>query len=463
MNFNSIKNQPLKSLDEQKIKRFHWRMVVTAGMGFFTDAYDLFVIGVVTALLMPLWHLSTSQIALLNGVSLASAALGAVVFGWFADKFGRKKMYGIEVLILFIGALLSAISFSFVWLLMSRILVGIGIGGDYPTSAVVASEYANRKNRGFLVLLVFAMQALGLIVGPLFASLLMLLHIPHGLVWRLLLGFGAIPAASVFYLRRQLSETPRFLLNKKSPIEASRIVSELAGHKDSATKKAVVQQKLFSSKWLKCLIGTAGAWFLLDIAFYGNGVSSMLIMKSIIPHASILKHTLLSALVFICFAVPGYIFAAKYVDKIGRKPLQMMGFGIMTLCYLTIAWVPNIQSILPLFIGMFGLSFFFVNFGPNSTTFLIPSEIYPTNIRARGHGLSAAIGKVGAFIGAFFLPLILKTMGLSFTMEIVATASLLGVFITVLVPEKKGVSLESSEIIVDLNINENEAKHANAI
>lgn len=136
-------------LDEQKLNRLHWRMVITAGMGFFTDAYDLFVIGVVTTLLMPLWQLTSSQIALLNSASLASAAFGSMIFGWFADKWGRKKMYGVEVFILFIGALLSAFSPSFVWILISRIIVGIGIGGDYPTSAVVASEYANRKNRVF--------------------------------------------------------------------------------------------------------------------------------------------------------------------------------------------------------------------------------------------------------------------------------------------------------------------------
>ncbi|WP_100623249.1 MFS transporter [Candidatus Coxiella mudrowiae] len=444
MNIDKAKSLALK-LDEQKLNRLHWRMVVTAGIGFFTDAYDLFVIGVVTALLMPLWHLTANQITLLNGASLASAAFGAIIFGWFADKWGRKKMYGVEVFILFVGALLSAFSLSFTWLLISRILVGIGIGGDYPTSAVVASEYANRKNRGFLVLLVFAMQAVGLIVGPLFASLLMICHIPHPYIWRILLAFGALPAASVFYLRRKIAETPQFLLSKQTPLEVSRIVSDLAGHTNEIRVTAVVPmpEKLFSSKWLKCLLGTAGAWFLLDVALYGNGVSSVLIMNAISPHASLLKHTLLSALIFLCFAVPGYFFAATYVDKIGRKFLQIMGFAIMALCYLLIAGIPSIRQILPLFIGLFGISFFFINFGPNATTFLIPSEIYPTHIRARAHGLSAAIGKAGAFIGAFFLPLILKSMGLRFTMIFVAIASLLGIFASFLVPEMKGISLEA--------------------
>ena len=440
---NTTQNLTLESLDEQKLNRLHWRIVITAGTGFFTDAYDLFIIGVVTALLMPLWHLSASQIALLNSASLASAAIGAVVFGWFADKFGRKKIYGVEIFLLFIGALLSAISTSFSWLLIFRIIVGIGIGGDYPTSAVVASEYANRKNRGFLVLLVFAMQAVGLIVGPLFASLLMAFHLPHTLVWRLLLAFGALPAASVFYLRRKIMETPRFLLNK-SPLEVSRVVSDLAGHHSDSIISTPVQ-KLFSPKWLKCLIGTAGAWFLLDIALYGNGVSSMLIMDAISPHASLLKHTLISALIFLCFAVPGYFFSAMHVDKIGRKSLQMGGFAMMSLCYLLIAGIPHICNILPLFIGVFGISFFFINFGPNATTFLIPSEIYPTHLRARAHGLSAAIGKIGAFIGAFFLPLLLKNVGLNCTMTCIAIASFLGIFTTFLVPEMKGVSLEKSQ------------------
>ncbi len=436
----------IKALDESEIGKSHWRMIITAGMGFFTDAYDLFVIGVVTTLLVSIWHLSTYQIALLNGVSLAAAAFGALSFGWLSDKLGRKKIYGIEILILVGGALLSAFAASFAVLLVARLIVGFGIGGDYPTSAVVACESANRKNRGFLVLLVFAMQALGLIVGPLLASFLMALQIPNDLVWRLLLGLGAIPAGCVFFLRRKISESPRFLATQKQTIEYSRIIHELAGLKDKVSEAVYVPQKLHSKKWLKCLLGTAGAWFLLDVAFYGNGISSMLIMKAINPGATLLEHTLLAVLIFACFAFPGYFFAAKYVDKMGRKPMQMLGFAIMAVCYFIIAVFPALNNILPLFVLVFGLSFFFVNFGPNATTFLIPSEIYPTNIRAKAHGLSAAFGKVGAFIGAFFLPILLHKMGLPHMMLILTGVCLLGILATLLVPEMKQRSLDFVEI-----------------
>ena len=436
-----ITAQSLNQLDAQSLNRFHGRMVLTAGMGFFTDAYDLFIIGVVTAILAPLWGLTTFQVAILNAAALGSAALGAILFGCLSDYFGRKKMYGFEILVLFFGAILAASSMSFTWLLVSRIVVGIGIGGDYPTSAAVTSESANRKNRGLLVLLVFGMQALGLIVGPLFASMLLALHIPHHILWRILLGIGAIPAASVFFLRRRISESPRFMLTKKAPVEVSRSVSYLAGRTSQAYDQHY-SERLWQQPWIKYLFGTAGAWFLLDIAFYGNGISSVFIMKAISPHMDLLLHTLMSALLFFLFAVPGYVLAAKYVDRIGRKNLQVCGFLVMAICYTLIALVPHVVQHLVLFIAIFGLSFFFVNFGPNTTTFLIPSEIYPTKIRARAHGISAAVGKIGAFAGAFVFPPFLLSHGLAFTIAMMSYVALAGALITLLVPEMKQVSLD---------------------
>jgi PHS family inorganic phosphate transporter-like MFS transporter len=443
-------NTQVSAIDDTSIRSIQWRMVFTAGMGFFTDAYDLFVIGVVTAILTPLWHLTTTQIAVLNGASLASAAVGAVFFGFLSDKFGRKKLYGIEVVILFAGAILSASATSFIFLLITRIIVGLGIGGDYPSSAVIASEFAHRKNRGFLVLLVFGMQAIGLIVGPLLASVLLLAHFPHPIVWRVLLGLGAIPALSVFYLRRTLPETPHYLLtqiSEKLPFEISRVVSDLTGFTETLKKPVFKKQSLLQKKWLWCLIGTAGAWFFLDVAFYGNSVSSLLILKALNPTDSILRNTMISALIFLCFAVPGYALAALYIDRIGRKPLQYLGFVMMALLFIILGFLPSIRDNIGVFVAIFGLSFFFVNFGPNPTTFLIPAEVYPTNLRGRAHGISAAIGKVGAFIGALFLPPVLNAYGLSFIFIIMAIVSVAGILCTFLIPEMKNVALEATEII----------------
>ncbi len=196
------------ALDDSKVTRFQYKIMFVSGMGFFTDAYDLFVIGVVVALLKPQWHLSTGQVSLLNSATLAASAVGALVFGRVADILGRKKIYGYEVLILAIGAIASAFSPNYTFLLVSRVILGIGIGGDYPVSATIMSEYSGKKSRGKMVGLVFAMQGAGLVVGPLIASLLLASHVPDSLIWRILLGLGAIPGLAVFYLRRRINETP---------------------------------------------------------------------------------------------------------------------------------------------------------------------------------------------------------------------------------------------------------------
>ncbi len=443
----------LQVFDESGLQKFHWRTVITTGMGFFTDAYDLFIIGTVTAILTPLWHLTTGQLALLNSTSLAAAALGALVFGKLMDLLGRKAMYGIEVLLLAVGALLCAFAPSFGWLIFFRFLVGLGVGGDYPTSSVIMSEYSNRKNRGFLVTMVFAMQGLGLLAGPLIASFLLSTGMPHAIAWRVMLGLGAIPAASVIYLRRKMPETPRYLMAVKQDTQkAAEVVSNLTGqHVDPAFTETVSKQTLWTRKNLIRLLGTAGSWFLIDVAFYGNGVSSQLILKALLPHAALVTTTLVAAGIFLVAAVPGYYVAAAYMDRIGRKVIQSVGFGVMALAYISVFFVPTIAKLPILFLIIYGVSYFFIEFGPNTTTFLVPSEVFPTNLRGTAHGISAAGGKIGAFLGAFLLPGILKAVGLSNTMGLLAGVSALGILLTlVTLPEMKHRSLEDNERIANI-------------
>jgi len=222
------------SLDDAKPNRFQMKIMFVSGMGFFTDAYDLFVIGIVVKIVTDQWHLSTTQVSLLSSTTLAASAVGALVFGRIADIFGRKKMYGIEVLILAAGAIASAFSPNITWLIIFRIVLGIGIGGDYPVSATIMSEYSGRASRGRMVGLVFAMQAAGLVVGPLVAVILLAAGLDHNLVWRLLLGVGAIPGLAVFYLRRRIHETPRFASAGGAHDEAQAAIAQAIGGETAA-------------------------------------------------------------------------------------------------------------------------------------------------------------------------------------------------------------------------------------
>jgi PHS family inorganic phosphate transporter-like MFS transporter len=184
----------LSRMDDSKITKQHWKIMFISGMGFFTDAYDLFIIGVVISILKDEWHPSPWAVGLVTSTALLAAAFGAVIFGRVADMLGRKRIYGYEVLVLAAGAIASAFSSDIWWLIGFRIILGIGIGGDYPVSATLMSEFSGKKHRGMMVSLVFAMQAAGLIVGPLLAVAFLASGLPKDLVWRLLLAFGAIPA-----------------------------------------------------------------------------------------------------------------------------------------------------------------------------------------------------------------------------------------------------------------------------
>jgi PHS family inorganic phosphate transporter-like MFS transporter len=445
MSHESRKRTSLEVFEESSLRDFHWRAVFTSGMGFFTDAYDLFIIGTVTVILSPLWHLTTLDLSVLNATSIAASVVGALLFGRLMDRFGRKSIYGLEVVLLVIGALVSAFAPGFAVLMLGRIIVGLGVGGDYPTSAVIMAEFSSRERRGFLVTMVFAMQGIGLLVGPLFAAALLATHIPHDLVWRLMLGFGALPAATVFYLRRRISEPPRYLVSQGRTDEAQAVVHNLTGQ-PADKDQAFARQGLLSGGYLKTLIGTAGSWFLIDVAFYGNGVSQQLILERLLPGASLLSTTLVATLIFGVAALPGYFIAAWQMDRFGRKRIQMLGFAVMALAYAAIMLDPAMTQELFLFLPVYMLSYFFIEFGPNTTTFLLPTEVFPTSIRGRSHGISAATGKLGAALGVFLLPLLLKGLGLSLTLGLLAFVSFLGVLLTAwAIPEMSGRSLGELE------------------
>ena len=476
----------ITALDEASLSRFHLRAVLASGMGFFTDAYDLFVIGVASALITKDWNLSSGRLALLNSTMLFAAFIGAFVFGRFADVIGRKRVYWIVAAIMIAGALGSALSQSYWVLIAFRFVLGFGVGGDYPVSAVMVSEYANRKDRGKLVGMVFGTQALGLIIGPLIALALLGAGASNDTAWRVLLALGAVPAAAVIYLRCRMPESPRYQVQVQGKAEqaASRMSSftggqvsgngasgngasgngsggqvggngsgeqvggngsgEQVGGNGSGGLQHEMGLRAFltNRRWLIMLAGTAGTWFLLDYAYYGNTISTPQILSLISPHASTMTKIALQLAIFVVAAVPGYVLAIAKLDKIGHRRLQLLGFAMMGLCFLVIAAVPGLTTAVVPFLLVYGVSYFFTEFGPNMTTFVMPSELYPVSMRATGHGISAGVGKLGAFIGVFLFPLLQTSLGLRGTLLLTAGVAVAGFALTLVLPEPAGRSLE---------------------
>ncbi len=449
-----------EALDNAPISRFHTRSIFTAGMGFFTDAYDLFIIGTASTLIAKQWGLNSGQVGWINSITLLAAFLGALVFGRISDVLGRKRTYGLEAAIMVVGAILSAFAPSFIWLLVFRFILGVGVGGDYPMSAVLMGEFANTKSRGKLVGLVFAMQALGTIAGYVVALALLSAKINPDIAWRIMLGLGAIPAAAVIYMRRQMPESPRFLARVAG--RATEAAASMAVYSEGIINISPAQEKstkmslrqfLSTPRYLLYLLGTAGAWFVFDYAYYGNSISAPLIVTSVLGSSGskvLTEAIALQLIVFTVAAVPGYYLAAFFMDRIGHKRLQLIGFLFMGLAFLLIGVIPNVTTLVLPFLLLFGLSYFFAEFGPNSTTFVLAGEVYPTGARSTGHGISAGVAKLGAFLGVYIFPTLKAHLGVAGALEFSFGMSVLGFLVTLVLPEPAGRSLDDISGELDL-------------
>nr|GMD65579.1 inorganic phosphate transporter 1-4-like [Ipomoea batatas] len=378
-----------------------------------------------------------------------------------------------------------------------RFWLGFGIGGDYPLSATIMSEYANKKTRGAFIAAVFAMQGFGILAGGMVAIIVSASFkaafpapdyainavrstVPQAdYVWRIILMFGALPAAMTYYWRMKMPETARYtaLVAKNAKQAASdmskvmQVTIESEPEKISQEAEGNNQFGLFSKQFLQRhglhLLGTTTTWFLLDIAFYSQNLFQKDIFSAIgwIPKAEtmnaleeVYRIARAQTLIALCSTVPGYWFTVALIDKMGRFAIQLMGFFFMTVFMFALAipythWTHKDNRIG--FVIMYSLTFFFANFGPNATTFVVPAEIFPARLRSTCHGISAAAGKAGAIVGAFgFLYAAQSTdpkktdagyppgIGVRNSLIVLGCVNFLGMLFTLLVPESKGKSLE---------------------
>lgn len=508
--------QVLNALDVAKTQLYHFTAIVIAGMGFFTDAYDLFCISMVTKLLGRIYYhhdnalkpgsLPPNVSAAVNGVAFCGTLTGQLFFGWLGDKLGRKKVYGMTLMIMVICSIGSGLSFGhtpksvMTTLCFFRFWLGFGIGGDYPLSATIMSEYANKKTRGAFIAAVFAMQGFGILAGGMVAIIVSAAFkgafpapayevaplastvSQADFVWRIILMFGALPAALTYYWRMKMPETARYTaLVAKNLKQAATDMSRVMQVEIEAEPEKIVTVTegrvgindfgLFTKEFLRRhglhLLGTTSTWFLLDIAFYSQNLFQKDIFSAIgwIPPAQtmnaleeVYKIARAQTLIALCSTVPGYWFTVAFIDKLGRFKIQLMGFFFMTVFMFALAipyhhWTLKDHRIG--FVIMYSLTFFFANFGPNATTFVVPAEIFPARLRSTCHGISAAAGKAGAMVGAFgFLYAAQSTdpkktdagyppgIGVRNSLIVLGVVNFLGMLFTFLVPESKGKSLE---------------------
>ncbi|CAG8458985.1 4453_t:CDS:2 [Ambispora gerdemannii] len=506
---NRLRQVSLKRLDSAKFGWFQVRACFVSGAGFFTDAYDLFAINLVAEMLGYVYEkdgILPDNIEIGLKISAAIGTfVGQLVFGILADIVGRKKMYGVELWLIIFATLCTSLSGGGPYLniygmiIFWRVIVGLGVGGDYPLSAIITSEFAATKYRGAMMATVFAMQGFG-ILASIIVAVITLAAAKNDIyehknidgidyVWRIVLGLGTVPGIIALYFRLTIPETPRYRMEVEQDIrEAENDINDVLEHGryTRGPRNEVIRRTELPPNWWKdlrlylsvrknamILLGTCGAWFCIDVAYYGIGLNNKIFIQRALKYKSLpgfekiresdawtpLFHDAVGNLVITCLGtIPGYWCSVLFIDRWGRKPIQFMGFAALTVIF--IVFGATFHKIKDTSIFLFGAIFilaqFFSNFGPNTTTFVVPGEVFPTRYRSTCYGISAAVGKLGAILAqvAFHK---MKNIGgkendgAEYTEEAefvdkllfgCAVFMLFGFFFTFLIPETKRRTLE---------------------
>jgi len=415
--------------------------------GFLADAYDLFTIDLVL-LILPIEYgeklINTAAQSVMVSVMLAGVIVGQLTFGYIADWLGRKWAFVATAALTVCGALASACAVNSggafdlpEQLAFYRFWLGVGVGGEYPLSATVTAEaVTGAQARGRMMALVISMQGFGMLLSSVVALLALYSHVSLEVTWRVLLAFGALLSIVAFLMRWRMQESEIFEEAHKAKL-ASQDGKWHLGH-------ILLDLRAF---W-RLLVGTAASWMLMNVFQYSLACFKSTILNDSMytvgmsTRQQVIVNAWYSAIVSM-FAILGFCAGHLLINRVSRFAMQLGGFLCISITLVVVAvWCgtssPPTGSTLLIFLG---LVFFFMNSGPNITTFIMPAEVFPTRVRAFCHGCSAASGKTGALIGTASLPIAASLLGMSAVYWLCCVAALLGALVTYLFTPREVVDL----------------------
>jgi MFS transporter, putative metabolite transport protein len=446
---------PISGAPMTNMQWFIWSL---AAIGKFFEGYVVFMTGVALPLISREFEIGSAENGLIGAASLLGILVGALGLGGMSDRFGRKPMFIVEMLIFVAFLMLLVLASNVVSIIICLFGIGLALGCDYPTAHMIISENIPSISRGRLVLGAFGFQALGALAGTAVGWLVLSL-VPELSAWRWMYATAVIPALLVTIGRFYITESANWLLARGSIEPAQRAAARLLVRKPQYPSKIELAQRvvpaaegqrqnrgfaaLFAPQNRRATIFASVPWFLQDLGTYGIGIFTPTILAATIggpvEHVRSVSDLISDGIVaakgsalITMLLIVGIIFAVLLADKVGRISLQVLGFfgcaaGLLLASFSF--YVTGGTKTILIFAG-FMLFNFMTNLGPNAQTYLLAGEVFPTQIRGIGAGFAAAVGKIGAVTTAFLFPILLAGIGTTALLYILVVTSILGAVVT---------------------------------
>jgi MFS transporter, putative metabolite:H+ symporter len=404
-------------IERLPISAWHVRIGLVVCTGFFFDAFDIMTLAYALPVLAGRWHLAPGEIGTVISIGFIGQIVGALVFGWLAEKIGRVPSAVACVLVYALMSLACAFAWNLPSMMALRFVQGWGLGGAIPVFATYINEFANSGRRGRFVLSYQCAFAIGLPMTAWIGNWV----VPH-LGWQAMFVIGAVPALIALPMARMLPESPRWLANRGRLEEADRVLTriERVVSGDGARPLPPIPSgmpqvprndtrigDLFRGIYLRRTLTVWTLWFCTYVITYGMLTWLPTIWRTVyhMSVADALSYNSIYALI----AAPGFIITISLIDSIGRRRMFMLGLGLGAVLMLSLAAMDDpaprtvliMLSLTQLAVGMLALAL---------STYT--AELYPTELRALGSGLGNAWLRLGGTAGPAFIGAMLPIYGL---------------------------------------------------
>lgn len=430
-------------LDRLPFTREHGRLVVGSGLGWALDAMDVGLISFVMAALAVQWQLSPTELSWIGSIGFAGMALGATLGGLLADRFGRRQVFALTLLVFGLATGAAALAWSVGALLVFRFLIGLGLGAELPVASTLVSEFAPARVRGRVVVLLEAFWA----VGWTLAALIGYFVVPgsdDG--WRWALAIGALPALYAVFVRRGLPESVRFLEARGRVEEAEAAVRRFERAAGVEPVASPLSEPVPSpgprALWAAgTRLRTAAlwvVWFSINFAYYG---AFIWLPTLLVANGFSLVRSFGFTLVITLAQLPGYAAAAFLIETWGRRATLATFLAGSALGAGLFAAADGETAVL-----VTGMVLSFFNLGAWGALYAVTPEVYPTVLRATGAGAAAGFGRLASIAAPLCVPPLLDAGGSGLVFGTFAAFFVLGALATWWLPERRGRSLDDTVV-----------------